>query len=129
MHTSARIDRYRGQRTWDTYRQMNLTSSLVDLSCRWPGEEVKRSGKTELGREPGDESDLWKSPPPLERSPSRFCKSAIFHLIWDNRNNDWKGKADEIKRRLEIGTWISVLHCSLREIPFLLYSDHFLHHI
>lgn len=62
-----------------TWKNMYLTSSLVVLSCRWPGDEVRRSGNTELGRDPGDESDLWKSPPlppPLERSPlSRFYKN------------------------------------------------------
>lgn len=61
-----------------------LTSSLVDLSWRWLGDEVRRSGRTELGREPGDESDRWKSPPlppPLCRSPpSRFCKVIHRHL-------------------------------------------------
>lgn len=94
-YASARIeDRCRRQKVHRYINgQMNLTSSLVDLSCRWPGEEVRRSGKTELGREPGEESDLWKSPPPppLERSPSRFCKPANFRLKrMISRNSEWK---------------------------------------
>lgn len=102
----------------ETYKRLNLTSSLVDLSCRWPGEEVKRSGKTELGREPGDESDLWKSPPPplLERSPpSRFCKAAIFDLVEEDNGTNahiyvyMKRRDGKYEKELgTIRTWISL---------------------
>lgn len=103
VYTSVRTDRQRRrQRMIHINGQLNLTSSLVDLSCRWPGEEVSRSGKTELGREPGDESDLWKSPPPplLERSPpSRFCKAAALDLEKKEKGTNMRTAEAASKRK------------------------------